>query len=350
MNPDFSQVEADASQFTYDPRSALFFPEKRPFFLEGIEQFTTPNNLIYTRRVVAPLVRGQADGKGRGHARGRPRRRGRRGGLGAAAATIPSSTSCACSATWARTRASASSTPTASTAPTSNRVAEVDAHLAFASLYALDVQGGAEPHARKRRDDGAPVAGRARAQRPPLRLPPRPHRPPSRLPRGQRLHQPRRHRAREPGSSRDVLRSARGILGERLLRRRAGRDLALSRLRARSGPREEAAPQQQRDPARRMEGGRFRPVETLRASTPSSTRTTRWPGPRRPGPRSCPSRARPPSTTSTTSSSLSTPEFSTSRAASSTSGAATRTSSNGRPRTSSTSPSSRTGARPTRSG
>ena len=42
VNPDFSQVEADASQFTYDPRTAIYFPEKRPFFLEGIEQFTTP--------------------------------------------------------------------------------------------------------------------------------------------------------------------------------------------------------------------------------------------------------------------------------------------------------------------
>ncbi len=49
VNPDFSQVESDAGQFTFDPRSALFFPEKRPFFLDGIEQFDTPNRLIYTR-------------------------------------------------------------------------------------------------------------------------------------------------------------------------------------------------------------------------------------------------------------------------------------------------------------
>src|SRR4030095_5802905 len=53
-NPDFSQIEADASQFTFDPRSALFFPEKRPFFLDGLEQFTTPTRLIYTRRIVDP--------------------------------------------------------------------------------------------------------------------------------------------------------------------------------------------------------------------------------------------------------------------------------------------------------
>jgi hypothetical protein len=54
VNPDFSQVEADASQFTFDPRSTLFFPEKRPFFLDGAELFNTPNNLIYTRRIAAP--------------------------------------------------------------------------------------------------------------------------------------------------------------------------------------------------------------------------------------------------------------------------------------------------------
>src|SRR6266550_884812 len=52
VNPDFAEVESDAGQFAFDPRQALFFPEKRPFFLEGIEQFATPNNLIYTRRVV----------------------------------------------------------------------------------------------------------------------------------------------------------------------------------------------------------------------------------------------------------------------------------------------------------
>lgn len=63
VNPDFSQVEADASQVVTDPRQATFFPEKRPFFLEGIEQFTTPNNLIYTRRIVAPLVATKLTGK-----------------------------------------------------------------------------------------------------------------------------------------------------------------------------------------------------------------------------------------------------------------------------------------------
>ncbi|HEX8031419.1 MAG TPA: DUF5916 domain-containing protein [Vicinamibacterales bacterium] len=63
VNPDFSQVESDAGQFSFDPRQALFFPEKRPFFLDAIEQFATPNNLIYTRRVVAPIAATKITGK-----------------------------------------------------------------------------------------------------------------------------------------------------------------------------------------------------------------------------------------------------------------------------------------------
>ncbi len=63
FNPDFSQVEADASQILTDPRRALFFPEKRPFFLEGIEQFATPNQLIYSRRIAAPVAATKLTGK-----------------------------------------------------------------------------------------------------------------------------------------------------------------------------------------------------------------------------------------------------------------------------------------------
>jgi len=53
-NPDFSQVEADVGQVTINERFALFFPEKRPFFLEGLELFDSPGRLIYTRRIVNP--------------------------------------------------------------------------------------------------------------------------------------------------------------------------------------------------------------------------------------------------------------------------------------------------------
>jgi hypothetical protein len=62
-NPDFSQVEADVSQIQFDPRDDLFFPEKRPFFLDGLELFSAPNNLIYTRRVVQPTAAVKLTGK-----------------------------------------------------------------------------------------------------------------------------------------------------------------------------------------------------------------------------------------------------------------------------------------------
>ncbi|MFL5528182.1 MAG: DUF5916 domain-containing protein [Gemmatimonadaceae bacterium] len=54
INPDFSQVEADVGQVVLNERFALFYPEKRPFFLDGLELFDSPNQLIYTRRIVAP--------------------------------------------------------------------------------------------------------------------------------------------------------------------------------------------------------------------------------------------------------------------------------------------------------
>src|SRR5213594_1525372 len=62
-NPDFSQVEADVGQVTVNERFALFYPEKRPFFLEGLEQFDTPNRLIYTRQIVQPVAGAKLTGK-----------------------------------------------------------------------------------------------------------------------------------------------------------------------------------------------------------------------------------------------------------------------------------------------
>ena len=63
VNPDFSQVESDASQVTANERFALFYPEKRPFFLEGNELFATPNQLVYTRQIVQPIAGGKLTGK-----------------------------------------------------------------------------------------------------------------------------------------------------------------------------------------------------------------------------------------------------------------------------------------------
>ena len=54
VKPDFSQVEADATQIAADERFALFYPEKRPFFVEALDQFNVPNTLVYTRTIVQP--------------------------------------------------------------------------------------------------------------------------------------------------------------------------------------------------------------------------------------------------------------------------------------------------------
>ncbi len=66
VNPDFSQVEADVGALQFDPRSAVFFPERRPFFLEGIENFQVTNSLIYTRRIAQPDVSLKLTGKALG--------------------------------------------------------------------------------------------------------------------------------------------------------------------------------------------------------------------------------------------------------------------------------------------
>src|SRR5258707_7503677 len=54
INPDFSQVESDQPQITVNQRFEVFFPEKRPFFLEYSNYFTTPINLVFTRRIAHP--------------------------------------------------------------------------------------------------------------------------------------------------------------------------------------------------------------------------------------------------------------------------------------------------------
>ncbi len=63
VRPDFSQVEADAAQVPGDTRFALFFPEKRPFFVDGSDQYDSPSSLIYTRRIVQPVVAAKVSGK-----------------------------------------------------------------------------------------------------------------------------------------------------------------------------------------------------------------------------------------------------------------------------------------------
>jgi len=53
-NPDFSQIEADIPQVDVNQRYPLYYPEKRPFFLEGKDFFDTPFELVYTRNIIDP--------------------------------------------------------------------------------------------------------------------------------------------------------------------------------------------------------------------------------------------------------------------------------------------------------
>ncbi len=53
-NPDFSQVESDEPQVTVNQRYRVYFPEKRPFFIENADFFRTPIDLFFTRNIVDP--------------------------------------------------------------------------------------------------------------------------------------------------------------------------------------------------------------------------------------------------------------------------------------------------------
>jgi hypothetical protein len=140
VNPDFSQVEADQTQFQIDPRQALFFPEKRPFFLDGIEFFQTPDNLIYSRRIVAPVAAVKLTGKVAGTT------------VAVMSAVDDSAQSIDGRSnpifTIARVQHDLGAASTAGLVYTerdengyTNRVAGVDSHLVWNKVYSLDLQG-----------------------------------------------------------------------------------------------------------------------------------------------------------------------------------------------------------------
>jgi hypothetical protein len=55
VNPDFSQIESDVALISSNERFALLYPEKRPFFLEGVELLQTPLSAVNTRSLTDPL-------------------------------------------------------------------------------------------------------------------------------------------------------------------------------------------------------------------------------------------------------------------------------------------------------
>lgn len=141
-NPDFSQVEADVSQVTVNERFAVYYPEKRPFFLEGIDQFNTPNTLIYTRSIVHPVAGAKLTGK-IGH-------------LNVGVISAVDGKSASLSGTEnpifniVRLRGDLGGQSTAGLTYTDriegsdyNRVASADTRLTFAKLYYFEAQGAA---------------------------------------------------------------------------------------------------------------------------------------------------------------------------------------------------------------
>jgi Domain of unknown function (DUF5916) len=63
LRPDFSQIESDVTQLGVNTQFALFYPEKRPFFLEGSDLFQTPLQAVYTRAITAPDWGARATGE-----------------------------------------------------------------------------------------------------------------------------------------------------------------------------------------------------------------------------------------------------------------------------------------------
>jgi len=54
LNPDFGQIESDQDQINLSPYET-YFNEKRPFFLERADIFSSRFNLFYSRRIVNPI-------------------------------------------------------------------------------------------------------------------------------------------------------------------------------------------------------------------------------------------------------------------------------------------------------
>jgi hypothetical protein len=68
LNPDFSQIESDVAAITANERFAIFYPEKRPFFLEDVNIFATPITAVSTRTITSPRWGLRSTGKFSGDA------------------------------------------------------------------------------------------------------------------------------------------------------------------------------------------------------------------------------------------------------------------------------------------
>lgn len=63
VNPDFSQIESDATQISINSTFALNYPEKRPFFLYGSDLFQDQTGVVYSRTINNPIGAARVIGK-----------------------------------------------------------------------------------------------------------------------------------------------------------------------------------------------------------------------------------------------------------------------------------------------
>lgn len=61
INPDFSQIESDADQVSINTTFALYYQEKRPFFMSGMDLLQTP--MYYSRTINNPIAATKINGK-----------------------------------------------------------------------------------------------------------------------------------------------------------------------------------------------------------------------------------------------------------------------------------------------
>jgi Domain of unknown function (DUF5916) len=144
LNPDFSQVESDDPQVTVNQRFAVFFPEKRPFFIENAGFFMTPINLFFSRQIADPQFGSRMTGKLGNWTLGALAIDDRQPGLGFTSG--PYNTRAA-DAVLRVTREFGNQSyiggffSSRDFADTSNRIASLDARLKFSKNWVVDVQG-----------------------------------------------------------------------------------------------------------------------------------------------------------------------------------------------------------------
>src|SRR5258708_4533676 len=144
MNPDFSQVESDDPQVTVNQRFAVFFAEKRPFFIENAGFFMTPINLFFSRQIADQQFGSRMTGKLGKWTLGALIIDDRQPGLGFSSGPYKTR---AADEVLRVTREFGNQSyigaffSSRDFADTSNRVASLDARLKFSKNWVVDVQG-----------------------------------------------------------------------------------------------------------------------------------------------------------------------------------------------------------------